>query len=653
MIMKKTMTFILILLNLICTNTAFAKQNEDIIKNGQNLDNGRDMIQKSDNKLSIDAMKEDADFIVNWIKTHHPEVMKYGFSQEQKNTIDFVYKNINKNMSQNEFFFLINRLFAMLNDGHCILYYYPQTDLYLDIPFVWLEEGIIITKNTDNFKAGDKVLSIGNKSEYELITLINQQISSENVYWLRNNAYRILTSKAYLEHFGLVNDNNFVSIKILRGEKILDFDEKLKNTLTPNIKLPLVKNLNEWIDWYIEKENNLGYFRFDQWPQYGERYDELKKQLDNFFVEIFKNDIKNIAFDIRRNEGGISLILDDMLSYLKTDKIYLASYDEYGASVNKKDKLFDGSVYFLTSNQSFSCSVYASTILKDNKIVKTIGEPTGQKPAFNSHGESSDGKLPNTEWDFMMTSSLNTRPMGIKAEDSLYPDIAVNTTSYDILNLLDPQMYKLRQISNPLLKKNIVKKHVLVTQQESITIKNSDFFNIDMNNRTINLKFCESDIKNENIKFYTIEGNQKILMNVSYDNKNAVINIKNTSKIGQKYLLIIEAAGDIEFQIELIVVASNLRVVSNFYTKFGYVLFTFSDNMEEISVDKIKVYDENNQLTNLEGIEIVEDSNILLVNPSYKFISGKAYRIYIPRKAIKLKSGQYNNEDIYSDFIIK
>ncbi len=650
--MMKIMTFILILLNLICTNIVFAKQNEDIIKNEQNLDIVRDLTQKSDNMLSINAMKEDVDFIVNWIKTHHPEVMKYGFSQEQKNTIDFVYKNINKNMSQNEFFFIINRLFAMLNDGHCILNYYPQTDLYLDIPFVWLEEGIIITQNTDNFKVGDKILSLGNKSAYELIALINQQKSSENVYWLRNNAYRILTSKAYLEHFGLVNGDDFVSIKILRGEKILDFNEKFKKTLTSNIKLPTVRNSGEWIDWYIEKENNLGYFRFDQWPQRGEKYDELKKQLDNFFVEVFKNDIKNITFDIRRNGGGSSPILDDILSYLKTDKIYSASYYEYISFVNKKDKLFDGSIYFLTSNQSFSCSVYALTILKDNKIVKTIGEPTGQKPAFNFHGESSDGKLPNTGWDFMMTTSLNTRPMDIKAEDSLYPDIVVNTTSYDILNSLDPQMYKLRQISNPSLKQNVVKKHVLITQQGSIAIKNSDFFNIDMNNKTINLRFNNGEIKKEDIRFYIIEKNQKTLMNVSYDNKSAVIYIKNTPKIGQRYLLIIKAADDIEYQIELIF-ASNLKIINNSYTKFGYMLFTFSDNMAEISADKIKVYDEDNQLINLESVKITVDSNILLVNPSYKFISGKTYRIYIPRKAIKLKNGQYNNEYIYLDFIIR
>ena len=164
--MKKIIVFIFIFLSVLSNNMLYADQNSATTS----------INQKSDDRLSVDMMKQDVDFIVDWIKTHHPEVMKYGFSKEQKNTIDFVYKSIDKSMSKNEFFFIINRLFAMLNDGHCILGYYPQTTLYLDIPFVWLEEGMIITQNTNDFKIGDKILFIGNKSESELISLIKQQV---------------------------------------------------------------------------------------------------------------------------------------------------------------------------------------------------------------------------------------------------------------------------------------------------------------------------------------------------------------------------------------------------------------------------------------------------------------------------------------------
>lgn len=646
--MKKIIVFILIFLSVFSNNMLYANQNSATT----NLN------QKSNDKLSIDMMKKDVDFIVNWIETHHPEIIKYGFSEEQRNTIDFVYKNIDKDMSKNEFFFIINRLFAMLNDGHCILYYYPQTTLYLDIPFVWLEEGIIITQNINDFKIGDKILSIGNKSESELISLIKQQVSSENIYWLRKKAYEILTSKAYLENFKLMNNDGSVDIKILRKEKndeasyekILDFNVKLKDSLTSNINLPIIRNSNEWIDWYIEKDNNLAYFRFDNWPPRGEKHEELKKQLDNFFSEVFKNNIRNIAFDIRRNPGGNAPILDDILSYLKTDKIYSASYEEYNQYVPKKDKLFDGSVYFLTSNQSFSCSVYALTILKDNKIVKTIGEPTGQKPAFNFHGEGSDSMLPNTGWEFMMTSELNTRPMDIEPEDSLYPDIAVNTTRDDILNSSDAQMFKLRQISNPSLKKNIIKEQVYVMPSESITIKNSDYFNVDTKNKTINIRFKDNEIKKEDINFFLVEENLKALAyTIAPDNKTATININIKSTAGEKYLLIINAIDDIEYHIEFIV-ETNLKIISGSYTKFGYMLFNFSNNVKGIVQGKIQVFDENNNALQISETSIVHDGKTLLVSLTNEFKSGKTYKLYIPKNTIKFTDEYYYTKDIYYSF---
>lgn len=651
--MIKLVSFILILLTLFSGNILLAGQDKGITENEQNLEIKKDLSQESGNKLSIEIMKKDVDFIVEWVKTHHPEIIKYGFSKEQKDTIDFVYKNINKSMSENEFFFMINRLFSMLNDGHCILHYYPLTNLYIDIPFAWIDEGIIITKNTDSFKIGDKIISLGNKTESELISLIKQQKSSENVYWLKNNAYEILRSRAYLEHFDLINADDSVSIKILRGDKILNFNEKFKNTGTTNIELPIITNSDEWIDWYIEKENNLGYFRFDQWPPRGEKYEELKKQLDSFFEMVFKNNIKNIAFDIRRNTGGNAPILDDILSYIKTDKIYSASYEEYKAFVNKKDRLFDGEVYFLTSNKSFSCSVYALTILKDNKIVKTIGEPTGQKPAFNFHGEGSDGKLPNTGWSFMMTSSLNTRPMDIQEDHSLYPDIVVNTTSYDILHSLDPQMHKLRQIANPSLNKNIVKISEIITQKGSFTIKNSNFFNIDMAGKTINLKFNNNEIKKEDIKIYSVEKGIKTPWNITLSENNAVVYIQDAVKGGRSYLITINAADNIEYNIELIF-GSNLKILNNSYTKFGYMLFTFSDNMKEIVEDKIKIYDEKGKYLDISEASITQSiSDTLLISLKNGFVSGKSYTLYIPEKSIKLENGFYNNEALYLDFTLK
>ncbi len=659
--MKRVILFVFIFLSVILNNTIFANQGIDIIAKDQNFELAKNTNQNYEVKLSIESMKQDVDFIVNWIETHHPEVMKYGFTEEQKSTIKFVYKNIDKKMTGNEFYFIINRLFAMLNDGHCILYYYPKTTLYLDIPFVWLEEGMIITQNVGNYKIGDKIISIGNKSEEDLLSLIRQQISSENIYWLKGKAYGILTSEAYLNSFKLINNKCTVNIKVLRNENkdgknidtVLEFNQKLSNKLTTNTNFPLVENSSEWLDWYIEKDNNLGYFRFDSWPMRGEKHEELKKQLDAFFKEVFKNNIRNIAFDVRRNPGGVSATFDDILSYLKTDKIYSSSFIEYPNYIQKKDNLFDGSVYFLTSNQTFSCSVFALTILKDNNIVKTIGEPTGQKPAFNFHGEGSDGMLPNTGWEFMMTSELNTRPMDIEAEDSLYPDIAVYTTKNDILNFTDPQMFRLRQLSNTSLKKNIIKKQIIISKPIKINIKNSDYFNIDLKNKAINIHFKDNEIKKDNISFYLIEKDKRALTyTIASNNQKATINLANTPTKDKNYLLVVNADNDVEYHIEFII-GNNLKHIRSSYTKFGYMLFYFSAPIKDVREYKLIVYNKNNKPLGISTANVVDNGKCLLLTLNSKFNESESYKLYIPKNTMLLEDGNYNTEDIYIDFKIK
>lgn len=141
-------------------------------------------------------------------------------------------------------------------------------------------------------------------------------------------------------------------------------------------------------------------------------------------------------------------------------------YDVY-SPMRKEPLLFTRDVYVMISNKTYSCSVYATTILKDNGIAKVIGEPSGENPAFNRHGSGSDGKLPEVGWPFMMTSHKGSRPMDHDiSEIAIFPDIPVYTTRQDLIAGRGIQMEIMRQISHG--QYDYVKEHITVGIEDKI-----------------------------------------------------------------------------------------------------------------------------------------------------------------------------------------
>jgi len=116
-------------------------------------------------------------------------------------------------------------------------------------------------------------------------------------------------------------------------------------------------------------------------------------------------------------------------------------------------------------------------------------------------------------------------------------------------------------------------------------------------------------------------------------------------------LLIVNAADDIEYHIEFVV--NNLKVKNYSHTKFGYMLFYFSENIKDVREYKLVVYDKNGKPLDISAAKVVENGDSLLLNLNSKFEVGNTYKLYIPKNTILLTNGSYNNEDIYLDFTIK
>ncbi|MBC6492802.1 S41 family peptidase [Flavihumibacter stibioxidans] len=191
---------------------------------------------------------------------------------------------------------------------------------------------------------------------------------------------------------------------------------------------------------------------------------QAKAFIDSAFAEIAAKKIRHLAFDIRRNGGGNSVIGDYFLSYI-TRKPYtdvvgktisdgsllnrfkqgswvnnmLVRYREEGIregkyltrdfSVHEPDSVrfpgnhFDGKFYLLTSPATYSSAHMTALAVKCYQIGTILGEPTGER--INLTGESIGFELPNTKLHGYCATAVYKAACGNPDQPGVQPDISI------------------------------------------------------------------------------------------------------------------------------------------------------------------------------------------------------------------------------------
>lgn len=421
----------------------------------------------SDTLMSKDDMKEDLDYLVETLKNVHPKALK-GLSEEQNNIVKNSYAKIENPLKVGEFYFVVNEIACSFKDAHTSLYLYENDDdKVMDLPKVWLNDGMYIREDFQEFRKGDKIESIGGKAPNELLEELSKIIPAENQQWVKVMGNVALTKEPYLNYLEVIKDSK-VNIEVLRDGEIVNMEIPLIRSKYSHTK-SLNQNLTEkdWVKYNIDKENSLGVFTLSKC-----RNDEhYKSVLKDYFKDVQKNGIDNIVIDLRKNLGGDSGVTDEFLRYLDIDeyKNYgaevrfseevrqqrgQASINEYmeysskyvgNTKINDEKIIFKGNIFILTSSITFSSGNWFAVIFKDNKIGTIVGEPTGNQPS--SYGDILEFQMPNSRSIFTVSYKKFTRPDTSKDDENcLEPDIIVYTTIDDILNGRDPQMEKVLEI---------------------------------------------------------------------------------------------------------------------------------------------------------------------------------------------------------------
>lgn len=188
----------------------------------------------------------------------------------------------------------------------------------------------------------------------------------------------------------------------------------------------------ELCSYKIDKENSLGVFTLNRC----EMSAEYTEKLSEFFGKVKDNDIKNVAVDLRSNGGGTTEVINEFLRYINISdyKLFggtdiriggnLISYRDEITPNKHVENAFDGKVYVLTSQYTFSSAMDFATVIQDNGIGKVIGETPGNMPT--AYGDKLSFQLPESKLVLSVSYKKFYRVDITKSIEPLIPDYTVD-----------------------------------------------------------------------------------------------------------------------------------------------------------------------------------------------------------------------------------
>jgi len=404
----------------------------------------------STDMVSVDMMKDDFQYVVHKLKNVHPATIE-GFTAEQEKIIAGIEEEIKSPQTKEKFFFLVNQLFHSFHDAHTTLWL--DFSKGINLPLIWLKQGLYVKHNTDTLKQGDLILKIGGLNIAGLAQQLLQILWTENKHLLRLEGTWMLTARPYLKWLGLLKQD-FVEVTFKRGIVV----SKVK---LPIISLQRPENEKEpFLSYSIDKNHKMAVLTLNS-CRYNSKY---RKNIRSFFKEVYTHKVKQVVLDLRRNPGGDSRVIDTFLRYINIDKLKTygskvrfsqearkktgireSESHEFPRSektndmINQQELLFSGKIYVLTSPNTFSSANMFAAVLQDNKIGIIVGEPTGNKPSC--YGHPLPFQMPNTGINFKISHKQFFRPeAALDSLDAVYPDVEIYREIEDIINKTDQQM---------------------------------------------------------------------------------------------------------------------------------------------------------------------------------------------------------------------
>ena len=347
-------------------------------------------------------------------------------------------QNLSESTSSVEEWRIISRILAKFHDAHTYV---------LAPEFLYHKRLPLDIENVDNkffCKSGEfngaEIIEINGIKISDIYENFKLHYSHEIDEWVHVNFFRCLPFTQ--SNLALAGIDTFkpieVSFKTDKGIAKQKFEFiKVENKFTKAVPFASYK---------IDKDDGVGIFTLNE-CNFNKEYCDT---VDSFFADVAKNNIKNVVVDLRKNTGGNSDVMFYFAKYLKNlesatnQKIEIRTskgVETFGGKTFtsedlktfKFDKnLFDGKIFVLTSNLTFSSAMLFVQYFSDNNLATIVGEVPGNSPTsygdISGHGYTTK----NSRLKFCTTYKKFYRVDSTKDPDRIIPDVQVSAK--DALN---------------------------------------------------------------------------------------------------------------------------------------------------------------------------------------------------------------------------
>lgn len=373
-----------------------------------------------DEVISYKVAKEDMIELKYYLKRIHP-MFKDGFSEEAENAYNASLERLqNKDkITVNDLRREIQTVLHLMGDAHTSTYNSYPNDTYLKAIPQKYSQGYDITAIN-----GDTVKQIFENAKpyycYETEDGINIDLGS----------LATLGFLGYSEPFVYTwSDGETVIEEAYTANDYVSWDEfvEIRNEYyTPS-------EPKDFVYYDIDEQKSLAVLTLTR-CSYNQIYIDCVKSM---FAEVKQKNIKNIAVDLRGNGGGSSFVGNEFVKYLPVDSYSDCSYEHRcgfitfyvnsGKIKNKRNKnlTFDGNIYILTDNDTFSSARDFAMLIQDNNLGKIVGEPSAN--SVNCYGEVAYFYLSNTGLFVQISTKKFYRIDNTNTDEYVMPDYPCNS----------------------------------------------------------------------------------------------------------------------------------------------------------------------------------------------------------------------------------
>lgn len=364
------------------------------------------------------------------------------------------YSKIDSDMTQLEFYRLLNPLVAAVRCGHTNLSISQGLELakkntgFFPLEVTLLGDRLYVTQDdaTNGITAGDEIIEINGNSSGEIVKTLLLNVSHDGN---NESKSRYIISRHFNSRFYDYIDS-FESFEVkLSNEKKGTYQSRLQAAYREEY------NTTAW-SLHMAEANDGKYYDGKLYDDYAvltiqvffeEKDNKFEPFLNNFFEQLSQKGIQKLVIDLRGNYGGGPEMARTLLSHLTAKELPYFNcnlpmvYDlmGYQKPVQPAKSVYNGAVTVLTDGGCFSTTGHLLSLLKYHKLATLVGSESGG--TFVCSDSSEDVVLEHTGLRLHYSTAVyQVAAEGLPKEEGVKPDIPVAYTLQDILLRQDPVM---------------------------------------------------------------------------------------------------------------------------------------------------------------------------------------------------------------------